>query len=113
MSGTTSQQAADTWYDADGADSVATQEELEQFTNSSVSDISDSVDDIHDLMMWSHEEELLVVRPTFAPTTQTGYVAQLRNVILFAALASVVFGIVRTVTDPSGKVGEMPQKFMV
>jgi len=119
MSGTTSQEAADTWSDVNGGDSVATQEELEQFTmmsNSSTSDITDSVDDVHDLMMWSHEEELLVVRPTFAPTTQTGlaaYVAQLRNVVMFAALASVAYGIVHTATNPSGKVSEMPQKFMV
>jgi len=112
MSGTTSQESADSWADGNGGDSVATQEELAQFTSNS-SAIPESVDDIHDLMMWSHEEELLIVRPTFAPTAKSGVIAQLRNLILFAALASVVFGIVRTVTMSSASTMEVSQKFMV
>jgi len=114
MSGTTTQESADAWTDVNGGDSVATQEELEQFTSvSNSSDIAEPIDDIHDLMMWSHEEELLIVRPTFAPTAKTGIIAQVRNVILFAALASAVFGITRTITASSGGAGEVPQKFMV
>merc|ERR1719198_448871 len=113
MSGTTVQEPADTWSDGNGGDSVATQEELEQFTNSSTIGLTDSVDDVHDLMMWSHEEELLIVRPTFAPTTKTGFATQIRNVISFAALASMVYGIVHTVTASSDKTSETAQKFMV
>merc|ERR1719440_1816786 len=114
MSGTTNQEAADTWSDGNGGDSVATQEEIEQFTNMS-SEPTESVEDIHDLMMWSHEEELLIVRPEFTTTTKKGlaaYVVQVRNVILFAVLSSVAFGVVRTVNGPS-QFGEEHQKFMV
>merc|ERR1719378_545198 len=112
MSGTTSQESADAWSDGNGGDSVATQEELLQFTSNS-SDISESVGDVHDLMMWSHEEELLVARSPFAHSEKTGFVAKILNVILFAALASVVFRFGRTAVTSSGAVSDKPEKFMV
>jgi hypothetical protein len=118
VSGTTSQESADAWTDANGGDSVATQEELHQFTSvnsSSWNDLPSSVDDVHDLMMWSHEEELLIVRPTLPPigSAGSGVIFQVRSAVLFAALASVVFGLVRTVMGTSGADKEIPQKFMV
>merc|ERR1719440_2095963 len=116
LSGTTSQESANTWSDVNGADSVATPEELEQFTNSSTNDITKSVDDIHDLMMWSHEEELLIVRPEVAATSKTGLavvIGQLRNAMMFAAVASVVFGVVRTTGSSSKSTCEAQHKFMV
>merc|ERR1719440_1455210 len=107
LSGTTSQESAESWSEGNGGDSVATKEELEQFTSVNISsELAESVDDIHDLMMWSHEEELLIVRPELTPTTKTGlaaYVAQVRNIVLFAALASVAFGVVRSVAPSSGE----------
>merc|ERR1719498_280416 len=116
MSGTTKQEPASTWSDGDGGDSVATQDELEQFTNSSTSGLTDSIDDIHDLMMWSHDEELLIVRETFGKSTKTGLAAclyRVLNVIMFAALASVIYGIMRNPKDSHGKVGEIAQKYLV
>jgi len=113
MSGTTSQEKADTWSDGNGGDAVATQEELLQFTsvsNTTMSTQPDAAEDIHDLMMWSHEEELLVVRP--ASQTGGSALSGLRSVVLFGALASVVFGLARTVVAPAG-FNDKPEKFMV
>merc|ERR1740130_1940360 len=111
MSGTTSQQSAKDW----GDDASASEEELSQFTSvaNSTSEVeSVEVKDAHDLMMWSHEEELLIVRPALAPAASRGSAGPLRNVVLFAALASVMFGLVRTVVPSSGS-KEVQQKFMV
>jgi len=113
MSGTTSQEKADTWSDGNGGDAVATQEELLQFTsvsNTTMGTQPDAAEDIHDLMMWSHEEELLVVRP--AAQTGGSALSGLRSVVLFGALASVVFGLARTVVAPAG-INDKPEKFMV
>jgi hypothetical protein len=115
ISGTTSQENADTWTDANGDNSVATEEELMQFTaasNFSSTEMSQPLDDVHDLMMWSHEEELLIVRPTLPPTASPGF-AGAKSGVLFAALASVVYGFMRTVMGPSSMDKELPQKFMV
>jgi hypothetical protein len=114
MSGTTSQDRAEAWTDSNGGEAVATNEEMLQFTSVSVS-ASTPDQDIHDLMMWSHEEELLVVRPPAVPSTNLGassLVAGVRNVILFAALVSIVFGFVKTAVTPSSA-KEVTQKFMV
>merc|ERR1719198_73812 len=116
MSGTTSQENADAWSDANGGDSVATQEELAQFTaasNFSVTETSQLVDDVHDLMMWSHEEELLIVRPTLPPTASSGMSGSIAQMALFALLSTLVFGMMRTMAPTSNVVGEVPQKFMV
>jgi len=118
MSGTTSQNDPEEWELVGGSEVFATQEELKQFTSVSSSTNPtelEAVEDVHDLMMWSHEEELLVVRAPPAPVTSTGslsLVAGVRNAILFAALVSMVFGLVRTVGTTSSA-NEVPQKFLV
>jgi len=111
MSGTTSQQSAKDW----GDDATASEEEISQFTSAanSTSEVeSEEVKDAHDLMMWSHEEELLVVRPALVPAASRGSAGSLRNVVLFAALVSVMVGLVRTVLPSSGSM-EKQEKFMV
>jgi hypothetical protein len=118
VSGTTSQESADNWADANGGDSVATEEEMQQFISASNSSWTElpTVDDVHDLMMWSHEEELLIARPTLTPTSSSGLGSLLgyaRSTVLFAALASVVFGLMRTVTVPTEGEKQLPHKFMV
>merc|ERR1719487_1242090 len=67
MSGTTSQQKPEAWTEGSGLHSVATEEELAQFTSSSTATQLEEVDDVHDLMMWSHEEELLIVKAATMP----------------------------------------------
>jgi len=115
MSGTTSQTKPEHWAEVSGGNPVASKEELHQYT--SVSDaakkIVEEVEDAHDLMMWSHEEELLVVRAPLALKASAGsFKAGARNIAFFAALSSAAFALVRTALQASGA-KEVPQKFMV
>jgi hypothetical protein len=118
MSGTTSQQKPEEWSaSGNGLEAVASAEELKQFTSvsSSTSTKVEEVEDVHDLMMWSHEEELLIVRAPSAPVSNMGsgsIVAGARKMACLAAMSSMVFAMVRLVRTPSG-VNEVPQKFMV
>jgi hypothetical protein len=114
VSGTTSQESAETWTDGNGGNATATEEELMQFTSNTI-DISptETVEDIHDLMMWTHDEELLIVRPALVPVAKSsGWITVLRNVVLFAALASVMLGLVHSVKGPACE-RDASQKFMV
>merc|ERR1719399_148233 len=105
------QENADRWSDGNGADSVATQEELLQFTSVANSSRLEPVEEVHDLMMWSHEEELLVVRPTLPPVAASGMSGSIAQMALFALLSTLVFGMMRTMAPTSNVVGEVPQKF--
>merc|ERR1719487_1589813 len=77
ISGTTTQQKAEEWADGNGAESVATDEELRQFTSVANSTKPEAVEDVHDVMMWSHEEELLVVREPDVPVAGSSLIARL------------------------------------
>jgi len=67
---------------------------------------------MHDLMMWSHEEEHLISRPALMPTARGGSAGGLRVVVLSAALVSIVFGLARTSGSSSLTSGK-EEKFMV
>jgi len=108
LSGTTSQQQAQDLVN----DATATQEELVQFTSVANKVDSDRVEDMHDLMMWSHEEEHLISRPALMPTAPGGSASGLRVVVLSAALVSIVFGLART-SGSSSLAGGKEEKFMV
>jgi len=108
MSGTTSQHNAPD-------DTAATREELVHFTTmaTSTSEVdSEEAKDMHDLMMWSHEEEHLISRPALMPTAPGGAAAGLRIVVLSAALVSIVLGLVRPTVSSSRASGK-EEKFMV
>jgi len=115
VSGTTSQASPDTWTDGNGMDAVASKEELKQFASMTHSSSStQEVDDVHDLMMWTHEEELLVVRAPPAPVSTKGssFAVAVRTLMMFAAVMSMGYGLVRTTLSAPG-VKESSQKFMV
>jgi len=110
MSGTTSQVKAELWKDS----GLATKEELKEFTKVDKLFEVEQIEDVHDLMMWSQEEELLVVRPAPAPVATAGSLGVVRGVMMCAALASVVFAMLRTVaTATATGAGEVPQKYLV
>jgi hypothetical protein len=113
VSGTSIQENADGWSDGNGGDSVATQEEIQQFISVSNSSKFEPVEEVHDLMMWSQEEELLVVRPTLPPVAAPGLSGSLTQIVLFASLSALVFGMLRTMSPTSKAISEVPQKFMV
>jgi len=108
LSGTTSQQQAQDLVN----DATATQEELVQFTSVANKFDSEKVEDMHDLMMWSHEEEHLISRPALMPTAPGGSAGGLRIVVLSAALVSIVFGLTRT-TGSASRASGKEEKFMV
>jgi hypothetical protein len=94
MSGTTRQQTADEWLLESGSDSVATVEEMSEFTNqtSSLATEQDS-----DVVPWSPEEELLVVRPQ-QPSVHAGSLfARLRPAVLLLAACGLAYGAVQSV----------------
>jgi hypothetical protein len=117
VAGTTSQAKPGEWTENSGVEAQASEEELLQFTSeTNSSSISlEEVEDMHDLMMWTHEEELLVVRSPSAAMHGFGsasYVAGARNVIMFAVMAALAFGLVRSSLGSSGNKQQLP-KFMV
>jgi len=108
MSGTTKQEQAYAW----GKDYKATQDELEQFVSAARQ--SEAPEDMHDLMMWSQEEELLVARPAQVSVASSGFREAARNVVGFTALVSVAVSLVRTVAPSlNGGTKSSEQKFMV
>jgi hypothetical protein len=117
VAGTTNQVSAKQWEKESGIGASATHEELTQFTaeSNSTSDKLQEVEDLHDLMMWTSEEKLLVCRPPSASLPGKGssrIVAGLMNIALFIAMTSIMFGLVRTTLTAKGT-EEVPQKFMV
>merc|ERR1719440_155803 len=102
-SGTTAPQAA-MQFQKSGEKAVASDEEIERIMkedairNSSASidpTVTDYTEEI-DLVPWSHEEELLVVRPLPQLTQSRSLtLGGIRSIIVFAAIASIAFGFVR------------------
>jgi hypothetical protein len=113
MSGTTVQEGAADWTDGSGGDSVATEEELQQWTVNSTS--VETVEDVHSMMMWSLEEELIVERPQQPEVFGDGIsfaTASLRNVICLAAMVSIVYGTLKMGLKPA-RGSDVPEKFLV
>jgi hypothetical protein len=110
VAGTTSQAKPGTIEEA-----VASQEELDQFGSANTTMEEVEVEDMHDLMMWTHEEELLVVRPPSMPAAHMASPVGAQgatSMFLFACVASIAYGLVHS-TFGATKSAELPQKFMV
>jgi hypothetical protein len=117
LSGTTSQQSSTEWIAESGNPSEATEEEMLQFTQAANSTVDESAQDptaVEDLLVWSTEEELLVVRQEPASTGQVGSMrASLRGLMMFGAVASLALGLVKSAKS-SGKVDALDHgKFLV
>jgi hypothetical protein len=113
VSGTTDSKLPDEWVDESGGDVTATDEEMMQYIaqSSNTTDTLNHELPVEELMPWSHEEELFVVRPIpqVSPSSTTG---GMRSVLLLAAASSLAFGLVQTMKATSpGEAG--PQKFLV
>jgi len=112
VAGTTSQASATDW----GEEATASQEELKQFVSASETRKIQEVDDVHDLMMWSHEEELLVVRAAPVAVASTGsgaFLSGVRSVVFFAAIMAMAVHLVRTMGIAKDAKGGGSEKFMV
>jgi hypothetical protein len=108
MSGTTRQQSAEEWMIETGAESEATEEEMRQFTTQEA-----DVVEHEELVPWSPEEELLVVRPK--QNTQSGYsFTVVRPFILFAMIGLLSFGLIQTLKASTGAASDSSNaKFIV
>jgi len=95
MSGTTRQQTSDEWELESGTDSVATAEEMRQFTNGTA---SIEVESDEGLMPWSSEEELLVYRKQESVELVSPFV-RLRPVVLIVVACLLSVGFVHTLKD--------------
>jgi hypothetical protein len=94
MSGTTSQQSSDEWTVETGTEATATEEEMAQFTN--VTEIQDQ-EEQDEITPWSHEEELLVSRPsTVLRADLSATPPILRSAMLLLAAVSLAFGMVQS-----------------
>jgi hypothetical protein len=114
VAGTTAPQAAVGWMEASGDNAVASDDEMQaviekhQQRNTTL----EYADDDAELVPWSHEEELLVVRPVqqAAPPTSS---SSLRSMFLFALISSIAFGLVRNFKPATMMVDDAHQKFYV
>jgi hypothetical protein len=116
ISGTTDSKLPDEWVDESGNEVTATDEEMMQYVAKS-NNATDTVNHdlaVEELMPWSPEEELLVVRPLpQVPASSTP--ASTRSVILLAAASSLAFGLVQTLkaSSPLGAGEFTSQKYIV
>jgi hypothetical protein len=53
-----------------------------------------------DSLPWSPEEELLVVRPLQKESSGGSGISMARNVVLFAAMATMIYGLLRSSVAP-------------
>jgi len=103
LSGTTSQQTSNEWIAESGNSAEATEEEMLQFMEVANSTDSSAVDEpiaVEDLLTWSVEEELLVVRQKVRLARNSGLGSAyqyLRGMMMAAAVASMAFGLVQNV----------------
>jgi hypothetical protein len=90
MTGTTRQQSVNEWTLETGKDTVATEEEMHQFTNQK----HPVVEDNEGFVPWSSEEELLVVRPQKNARASNSF-ATLRPLILFAFIGFLSYSFIQ------------------
>jgi hypothetical protein len=100
ISGTTNPQTPDEWLESTGEEAFATEEEMRGFIYQGINQ-TEELD--MDSLPWAPEEELLVVRPVHTDIVGSGsFMSRVRNVVLFAVMATMIYGLLRTSTVPSG-----------
>jgi hypothetical protein len=96
MSGTTSQHSFDEWLSVTGTSASATVDEMAHFSNKTIAAETSTIDvsEAHDILLWSHEEELLVQRTPFGNPVHTGPSSSpLRKAVYFLAAGSFAYGV--------------------
>jgi hypothetical protein len=97
LSGITSQQTSDEWGSESGMDATATEEEMSQFVNSTERSPSEELGLEDEITEWSHEEELLVVRPsTVLRFDLASLPPVVRSVMLMVAASTLAFGFIQS-----------------
>jgi len=100
LSGTINAQLPEHWTEASGYDGTATQEEMKQHVERAASITDAPAKDalaVEDLMPWSSEEELIVVRPDVEVTQPRSTMSNaLRGMALLAASGSFAYAMIQT-----------------
>jgi hypothetical protein len=92
VAGTTNPQTPDEWLEATGEESVATVEEIHAHINQ-----FNETDELEsDSLPWSSEEELLVHRVPIQNTRSSSIMSSIRGPLLFAAMAALIYSVVRS-----------------
>eukprot|EP00427_Karlodinium_veneficum_P008738 CAMPEP_0169092962 /NCGR_PEP_ID=MMETSP1015-20121227/17181_1 /TAXON_ID=342587 /ORGANISM="Karlodinium micrum, Strain CCMP2283" /LENGTH=123 /DNA_ID=CAMNT_0009153567 /DNA_START=1103 /DNA_END=1474 /DNA_ORIENTATION=+ len=90
------QQSSDEWGTESGMLATATEEEMGQFTNFTAQETSPQAD-LEEITEWSHEEELLVVRPsTLLRFDLASLPPVVRSVMLLVAASTLGLGLVQS-----------------
>jgi len=120
MSGTTSPVTADQWLDDVGAEPTATEEEMLRYTSQAASFTVNQKDQgnlaVEELMPWSTEEELFVMRPhQHEENSLNSKPASVRSMVLLCAAGSLAFTLIRTlkVGAPAPFGEHSPQKYVI
>jgi len=111
LSGSTNPQTPDEWLESTGEESTATEQEMqvhvEQAAGSQVEEGASS-------LPWSHEEELLVVRPVLQ-SDNVVHGSYVRNAMMFMAMSSFAFAVVRSALAPQASASKASgcEKYLV
>jgi len=100
VAGTTNPQTPDEWLDSTGEDTTASMEDIQALLDNAQNSSQEELD--ADFLPWSPEEELLVVRP--GQDVQGAKSSSLRTVVLFAAMASLMYGLVHSTSGSKGQI---------
>jgi len=94
ISGTTSPQTPDEWLESTGEETTATQQEMQTHVDTAANvQTEEGPSERH--LPWSHEEELLMTRPSMQ--SDRGVT---RNAITFMVMTSIALGMVRSAFAP-------------
>jgi hypothetical protein len=117
ISGTTTPTLPEEWYEASGSDVIASDEEMRQYIqwSSNSSRVSASVED---LMTWSSEEELLVVRPAsgsseFASDLSTTTPGSKKSMLLLSFAGSLAYAVIQAMKTAQMSPQNTPKNFAI
>jgi len=118
LSGSTNPQTPDEWLESTGEETTATDEEMLGHVNKVGAPEANTTELEQEEILplpWSPEEELLVVRPPQIQTApRSNILASARNILLFMAMVSIAFGLVRGSLGTRAEAGSMSaDKFLV
>jgi len=121
LSGTTNPQSPDEWLESTGEETTATDEEMLAHVSKAELRPAFEVNSTQqegievDLLPWSPEEELLVVRPLqMQPAVGSTLISTTRNALMFAAMVAIAYGLVKAPwTGAAGAGGMSAEKILV
>lgn len=115
ISGTTEPVEEDVWTKQNGKSARSSDEEIQRLVkeDSAKRATHDANEEYVELLPWVHEEELLVERATLSPTPASAGPDTMRNLVAFAAVASMALILVRSLKFTQSLSHDVPHKLYV